>query len=92
MKTRTSMEIFAEILGALKAEPLTRSKIMYQTMLNFRQISNSSVILENAGLLNYVKEDRKYSITEKGRALLRLYEETSKLLNNSFSNVCRNEQ
>src|SRR5690348_11384720 len=81
LKTRSSAEIIAEILHAVKGEPLTRSKIMYQTMLNFRQVCDYGTVLENAGLLEYTKEDKKYRITENGRSLVRLYEGISKLLN-----------
>ena len=80
-KTRSSIEINAEILRAVKGEPLTRSKIMYQTMLNFRQVCDYGTLLQNAGILEYTKEEKKYRITENGRSLLKLYEDISKLLN-----------
>jgi predicted transcriptional regulator len=53
---------------------------MYQTLLNFRQVSDYCIMLEDAGLLNPITEDRLYSITEKGRSFLRLYDESSKIL------------
>jgi predicted transcriptional regulator len=72
------------MLKAVGGGPLTRSKIMYYTMLNFRQVQHYGITLENAGLMKYAKESKTYHITEKGRSFLRLYDETSKLLNKSL--------
>ncbi len=68
------------ILQALEGEPLTRSKIMYQAMLNFTQVTDYTSFLLQQQLLNYSTLDRKYSITDKGRQFLALFIETSKLL------------
>ena len=61
-------------------EPLTRSKIMYQAMLNFTQVNDYTSLMIQQELLNYSKLDRKYAITDKGRQFLALFTETSKLL------------
>ncbi|MDQ3848293.1 MAG: winged helix-turn-helix domain-containing protein [Thermoproteota archaeon] len=80
MKTRSRTEIVGLILQALEGESLTRSKIMYQAMLNFTQVTDYTAFLLQQELLNYSKLDRKYSITGKGRQFLGLFIETSKLL------------
>lgn len=80
MKTRSRTDIIGIILQAVKDEPLTRSKIMYETLLNFRQVRDYCVMLEDAGLLTHLKENRLYRITEKGRIFLGLYDESSKIL------------
>ena len=80
MKTRSSTEIIGLILQAVEAEPLTRSKIMCQGMLNFKQVTDYTDLLIQQELLNYSKLDKKYTITDKGRQLLTLFNETSKLL------------
>jgi predicted transcriptional regulator len=80
LKTRDRTEIIGLILQALEGEPLTRSKIMYQSMLNFTQITDYTSFLIQQELLSYSKLDRKYIITDKGRQFLALFTETSKLL------------
>ena len=80
MKTRSSTEIIGLILQALETEPLTRSKIMYQAMLNFKQATDYTLLLTQKDLVRYVREDRKYAITDKGRQFLTLYNETNRLL------------
>jgi predicted transcriptional regulator len=80
LKTRSGPEIIGLILQALEGEPLTRSKIMYQAMLNFSQVNDYTSLLIQQELLNYSKLERKYIITDKGRQFLALFNETSKLL------------
>ena len=80
LKTRDRIEITGLILQALEGEPLTRSKIMYQSMLNFTQVNSYTAFLVQEGLLRYMMLDRKYAITDKGRQFLTLFNETSKLL------------
>jgi predicted transcriptional regulator len=80
LKTRDRPEIIGLILQAVEAEPLTRSKIMYQLMLNFTQVTDYLSLLIQQELMSYSKLDRKYIITDKGRQFLALFNETSKLL------------
>ncbi len=80
MKTRSRTEIIGLILQAIEEEPLTRSKIMYQAMLNFTQVTDYTSLLIQQELLSYSKLDRKYIITDKGRQFLAVFTETSKLL------------
>jgi predicted transcriptional regulator len=80
LKVRSRTEIIGLILQALEGEPLTRSKIMYQAMLNFKQVTDYTSLLKQQELLSYSKLDRTYTITDKGRQFLALFNETSKLL------------
>jgi predicted transcriptional regulator len=80
LKYRGRTEIIGSILQAVEVEPLTRSKIMYQTMLNFKQTTAYTSLLIQQKLLSYSKLDRTYTITDKGRQFLALFNETSKLL------------
>ena len=80
MKFRSRTEIIGLILQAVEGEPLTCSKIMYQAMLNFKQVTDYTSLLIQQELLNYSKLDRKYIITNIGRQFLALFNETSKLL------------
>ena len=80
LKYRDRAEIIGLILQAVEGEPLTRSKVMYQTMLNFKQVTDYTSLLIQQELLSYSKLDRTYTITDKGRQFLALFTETSKLL------------
>jgi predicted transcriptional regulator len=80
LKYRDRAEIIGLILQAVEGEPLTRSKIMYQAMLNFTQVTDYTSLLIQQELLSYSKLDRTYIITDKGRQFLALFNETSKLL------------
>ncbi len=80
MKTRDRTEIIGLILQAVEGEPPTRSKMMYQSMLNFKQVTDYTSLLIQQELLSYSKLDRTYTITDKGRQFLALFSETSKLL------------
>ena len=80
MTYRDRTEIIGLILQAVEGEPLTHSKIMYQTMLNFKQTTDYTSLLIQQKLLSYSKLDRTYTITDKGRQFLALFTETIKLL------------
>jgi predicted transcriptional regulator len=80
LKTRSRTEIVDLILQAVEAQPITRSKVMYEVMLSFKMTTDYISLLTEQGLLSYVKQDKKYAITDKGRQFLALYNETDKLL------------
>lgn len=72
------------ILQAVEREALTRSKIMYQAILNFKQATDYTAFLAEEGLLTYLEEDRRYAITDRGKQFLTLFKETNKLLTTSY--------
>ena len=94
LKSRGSTEIIGLILQSVENEPLTRSKIMYQAILNFKQVSDYATYLTEAGLLSYSTQDRKYSITDRGKQFLALFKETNTLLTTSYDSIAtyNNEQ
>ena len=69
---RDKDEIIALILQAC-TEPITRSKIMYNTLLNFHQVTNYVVVLVRDGLLREQPENKTFVTTYKGRRYLELY-------------------
>jgi predicted transcriptional regulator len=83
LKYRDRTEIIGLILQAVEGEPLTSSRITYQAMLNFKQTNEYTAFLIQEGLLRYLMLDRKYSITDKGRQFLTLFNETDTLLTTS---------
>lgn len=84
MKTRGSTEIIGLILQAVECEALTRSKIMYQAILNFKQVTDYTAFLTEEGLLTYLEQDRKYAITDRGRQFLSLFKKTNNLLTTPY--------
>jgi predicted transcriptional regulator len=80
LKARSRTEIIGLILQAVEGEPLTRSKVIYQLMLNFKQVTDYTSLLIQQELLSYSKLDRTYIITDKGRQFLALFTEANKLL------------
>jgi predicted transcriptional regulator len=81
LKVRSRTEIIGLILQAVEGEPLTRSKIMYQSMLNFKQVNDYTSLLIQQELLSYSKLDRTYILSlTKARQFLALFTESSKLL------------
>jgi predicted transcriptional regulator len=80
------------ILQAVEREALTRSKIMYKSILNFKQVTDYTGILTEEGLLTYLAQDRKYTITDRGRQFLTLFKETNKLLTTNGDVAANNEE
>ena len=75
------------ILQAVEREALTRSKIMYQAILNFKQATDYTAFLAEEGLLTYLEQDRRYAITDRGKQFLNLFKETNKLLATSYDDM-----
>jgi predicted transcriptional regulator len=92
LKTRGSTEIIGLILQAVERQALTRSKIMYQAILNFKQVTDYTSYLTEEGLLTYLAQDRKYVITDKGRQFLKLFKETDKLLATPYEDMAANNE
>lgn len=92
MRTRDSTEIICSILQVVEHQPLTRSKIMYQALLNFKQVTDYAGFLTDEGLLSYLMESRKFAITSRGRQFLDLFKETKKLLTTRYDDMTANNQ
>ncbi len=92
LKTRDRTEIIDLILQALEREALTRSKIMYKAILNFKQVTDYTAYLTDEGLLSYLTPDRKYAITDRGRQFLTLFKETDKLLTSPYDDTAANNE
>lgn len=92
MKTRGSTEIIGLILQAVEGGALTRSKIMYQAILNFKQVTDYTAYLTEEGLLTYLEQDRKYAITDKGKQFLMLFKETDRLLTTPYDSMAASNE
>ena len=86
--TRDKTELIASILKAANGRSVNAAQIMYSAFLSHAQIKQYLSILIYAGLIKYQEGNRRtYRISDKGMRFLYLYDEISKLLNNSSSDA-----
>jgi predicted transcriptional regulator len=78
--TRDRNDITYQILQAVHPEPVSRTRIMYLTLLNFHQINQYLSLMEAGGLVRSHSTEKKYGITERGRQALELYDKSFWLL------------
>jgi predicted transcriptional regulator len=88
LKHRTKEEIAALILEAVvNSNRATQTIIMYKAYLTYAQSKAFlSSLLEN-GLIEYQKEDRLYTITEKGAHFLQVYNQLNQLRTSNVFNT-----
>lgn len=79
-KPRTRLEIIANILECASEGQITKSAIMYKTTVSISRLSRYLPALVENQLLKYDPSERRYAITEKGRSLLDLYNQSKDLL------------
>jgi predicted transcriptional regulator len=86
--TRDKTQLIASILKAANGRSVNAAQIMYSAFLSHTQIKQYLSILIYAGLIKYQEGNRRtYRISDKGMRFLYLYDEISKLLNNSSSDA-----
>ena len=74
---RDRYEIIADILEIAKRNP-KKTQIMYQANLSYKVCKKYLSEIENASLIFYLGEERCYTLTEKGKEFLELYDKYSK--------------
>ena len=93
MKHRTKEEITALILEAIvHTNRATQTIIMYKAYLTHVQLKQFLSSLLERGLIEYYKEDRLYTITEKGMHLLQIYNQLNQLQTSNVFNTTREFQ
>jgi predicted transcriptional regulator len=80
MKYRSRTEIFGEILTVARGTGVSRTKVMYKTILTFLQAREYLSILTERGLIQYDKATQTYRTTERGLKFLDKYTELSQLM------------
>jgi len=81
MRYRSRAEIINDILTVARGGGVSRTKIMYMSMLSFLQVKEYLSILTERGLLRYDKSTQTFGITEKGLMFLHKYTELTELTN-----------
>lgn len=88
MKHRTKEEIAALILEAVvNTNRATQTIIMYKAYLTYAQLKLFLSSLLEKGLIDYQKEDRLYTITEKGMHFLQVYNQLNQLQTSNVFNT-----
>jgi predicted transcriptional regulator len=71
MQNRDRTDIIRQILDITNgSENITKSKIMYEAFLSYKQLKDYLTLLTEKDLLSYDPLSRKYKTTEKGIRLL----------------------
>ena len=77
LRVRSRQDIMADVLRLVQ-EPQLKTHIMYKVNLSFEQSQNYFELMVSNGLIH--NTSNKWSITEKGRRFLQLYDEAEKVL------------
>ncbi len=79
---RDITDIVAQILrSAAQGEGITKTQIMYKVFLSFEQLKKYLPLLIKEGLLDYDdRNERLYTVTEKGIKFLQKYEQISEYM------------
>jgi predicted transcriptional regulator len=90
LKHRTKEEITALILEAIThTNRATQTIIMYKSYLTHAQLKQFLSSLTEKDLIEYHKEDRLYTITEKGMHFLDVYNQLNQLHTSNMFNTTR---
>jgi predicted transcriptional regulator len=79
MKNRSRLDIAAKILDVAEGGAL-RTRIMYEAYLSLPQLREYLAILQEGGGLEYVRKEKKFYTTVKGKSFVLGYKELGHLL------------
>jgi predicted transcriptional regulator len=82
-KYRNRAEIYASLLrGAVSGETegVTITRLMYASILSYRQMNIHLQVLLKDRLLEYPEQEKVYKITIRGRQFLELYSKMDEML------------
>ena len=91
-KYRSRTEIIASILYAIQqgGDDITRTKLMYKTLLSYTQFKEYAEMLIGNGLIEYEKLDKRFRITEQGIAFLKSWEQIEQMIPTAKPHYNRN--
>ncbi|MGB8025147.1 MAG: DUF4364 family protein [Nitrososphaeraceae archaeon] len=89
MKHRSETERIALILEAINSNSSkrgeTQTRIMYKAYLPYAKLKEYLSVLLDKGLIEYQREDRLYTITEKGVHFIQVCNQQLHISNNMFT-------
>jgi predicted transcriptional regulator len=72
-KHRCKADIMAIILEAAASGGTTKAHIYYRSFLTYQRLKGYLLLLEENGLIEYLKEENLYKTTQKGIQALQAY-------------------
>jgi predicted transcriptional regulator len=72
-KHRCKADIMAIILEAAVTGGTTKAKIYYRSFMTYQRLKGYLLLLEENGLIEYLKEEHLYKTTQKGIQALQAY-------------------
>jgi predicted transcriptional regulator len=91
MKHRSETERIALILEAINCNSNrggeSQTRIMYKAYLSHSQLKEYLSVLLEKGLIEYQKEDRLYTITQRGIHFIQIYNQQLQISNNMFTST-----
>lgn len=80
LKHRSKSEIITSILKVSSGNVTTITEIQYKTYLSYKLLKEYLAMLVQSDLIEYVKEEKTFRITEKGTHALEVYNKMDELL------------
>ena len=81
-KHRCKADIIATILDSAASGSISKSKIYYRSFMTYHRLKGYLLLLEQNGLIEYLKEKQLYKTTDKGMRALQAYNSIRDLIDN----------
>jgi predicted transcriptional regulator len=81
-KHRCKADIMAIILDTAASGGTTKAKIYYRSFMTYQRLKGYLLLLEQNGLIEYLKEEQLYKTTDKGMRALQAYNAMRELIDN----------
>ncbi|MBV9176709.1 MAG: hypothetical protein JO297_06700 [Nitrososphaeraceae archaeon] len=85
-KHRCKADIMAIILEAAANGETTKAKIYYRSFLTYQRLKGYLLLLEENGLIEYLKEEHLYKTTQKGIQAIQTYNGMRELIDLGIGN------
>jgi predicted transcriptional regulator len=89
-RVRSKFEIISSILNSTRGyKGATISQIQYDMFISYKQLKDYLALLVQHKLIEYVREEKKFRITENGINALNMFDEMNKLIAREAVNSIR---
>ncbi len=80
IRYRAKTDIICDILDAAIGVDVTKTKLMYKSLLSYAQLKEFLPVMTEYGLLSYNEKRHTFRTTEKGLRFLKIYSEIRNIL------------
>jgi predicted transcriptional regulator len=77
---RSKHEIFSDILRAIDTDGATINEILFKTYISYQRLKKDLTFLIQLSLISYIKEEKRFRITQQGFHALDTYTKMDELL------------